>query len=120
MSDALLPSAPPVVPLATETKPAWIEVSIPAPKMPGVYDPQKNSPIPKPRNLCCPTCGQRVQDDVKKVGASMSVYVTAEGKDFATIAESADTLVVQGVTVYRKDKWVAPAPAPATAPAPTK
>ena len=111
----------PIVPIVTENKTAWVDMPVPKPSSPETYDPQKRTFIKKPEVKLCPTCGQPVQMPVQQMKGAMSVYVNAEtGKDYATIADNAETLTIDGVVLTRKDKWMPKVPAPVTPPATTK
>ena len=95
-----------VKPAVTETRAAWIDMPEPKPNMTEDYNPQKRTFIEKPKVKLCPTCGQPVALPAKQMKGCMSVYVNAEtGRDYAAIADDAETLVVQGVSLTRKDKW---------------
>ena len=102
----------PIVPIVTENKTAWVDMPVPKPSSPETYDPQKRTFIKKPEVKLCPTCGQPVQMPVQQMKGAMSVYVNAEtGKDYATIADNAETLTIDGVVLTRKDKWMPKVPA---------
>lgn len=96
-----------VTPLPTESKANFIEMPEPKYQAPETYDPQKRTFINKPKVLLCPTCGQQVHEPVKQMQGHMSVYVNADtGKDYATMANNADSLEVQGVELIRKDLYL--------------
>lgn len=76
---------------------------------PQVYDPQLRTPIKKPENKVCPTCGQPTFQEVQAMSNHMNQYHNAEtGAVIGVMNSNADKVITkEGITLLRKDVYEA-------------
>lgn len=69
--------------------------------MPETYDPQKVTFIKKPVVETCITCGQPLPTRAQPMSNEMNNYLNILSGKTVTINSGADTLNIQGVTLYK-------------------
>jgi hypothetical protein len=69
--------------------------------MPETYNPQERTFIKMPQEKRCITCGQLLTPEIKPLTNHMNNYLNIISGNVITINSEANTLEVQGVTLYR-------------------
>jgi hypothetical protein len=67
------------------------------------YNPQERTFIKTPERKTCITCGQPLAPDVKPLSNHMNHYLNTISGTTVVINSNENTIVVQGVTLYRVD-----------------